>query len=197
MPGLLDAAPLDLAQAARHLQELRGRGGRLLGVAFALAVIGVLLLLLSAPNAGIPLLVGAAAAVFLAWIVASDRRRLLIRLIAQGDATGVEGVPELAQRLCSQRERRRLAGGLRVAATSGQRGEQSLVMVDPGRASDVSERLVLLADALADPARSVTSRAVALGRSLLIDPMRSPLYNPNVPERELVRVLDVIERGVS
>jgi hypothetical protein len=121
----------------------------------------------------------------------------LIRLIAQGDAAGVEGVTELAERLCTDRERRRLAGGLRAAACAGQRGEQSTVMVDPARASDVSERLVSLADSLADPARSVTSMAVALSRCLLIDPMRSPLYNPNVPERELVRVLDVIERGVS
>ena len=72
-----------------------------------------------------------------------------------------------------------------------------MVMVDPARASDVSARLSGLADAIADPATSVTSMAVALCCSLLIDPMHSPLYNPTVPERELGHVLDVIERGVS
>jgi hypothetical protein len=166
-------------------------------VGVLLATFGLLLSIDDLSGPGIPLLVGAAAAFALAILCRSDRHRLLVRLVAQGDAWTVDGVSELAERLGSPRERRRLAQGLRAAAAAGMTGAQTPLMVSAARASDVADRLVALAEALADPAVRVSPPAAALCRRLLSDAMYSPLYNPHVPERELPRVLDVVERGVS
>ncbi|MFZ0386263.1 MAG: hypothetical protein WAL22_11390, partial [Solirubrobacteraceae bacterium] len=58
-------------------------------------------------------------------------------------------------------------------------------------------RLLALADAIGDVRVSVSPAAVALCRRLLTDGAGSPLYNPNVPEWELDRVLAAVEAGVS
>jgi hypothetical protein len=162
-----------------------------------LAVLGAVLVLRDPGGLGIPLLVGAAAALGLGAMWRSDRYRLLLRLVAQGDAWSVDGVSELADRLRSQRERLRLADSLRAVAAAGMTGAKTTLMVDPARADAIAPRIVHLAQALADPAVAVSAQAVALCRRLLNEPMRSPLYNPHVPEPELPRVLDLVERGVK
>ncbi len=67
------------------------------------------------------------------------------------------------------------------------------MMVDPARASDVRDRLLALAERLGDPLVRVSAPAAAICRRLLCDAQHSPLYNPHVPERELGRVLDLLE----
>lgn len=196
MPGLLDGETLDLAEAVSRLRELRARGRSLLACAAVLCGLGAAALALS-QSFGYPLLIGAAAAVGLAGLCRTDRRRLLVRLVAQGDASRVADVCLTARRLVSPAQRRRLADGLRAAAECGQTGAQRSMMVDPARADGMSTRLQALAEAFADPLVLVSAQAAALCRCLLCEPMRSPLYNPHVSERELERVLDVLERGVS
>ena len=142
-------------------------------------------------------MVGAAAAVGLAGMCRTDRRRLLVRLVAQGDAWAVDGVRELAAWLGTPRERARLASALRAAAAAGMTGAQSPMMISVARAAAVADRLTRLAETLSDPAVRVSAPAVALCRRLINEPMYSPLYNPNIPERELPRVLDAVERGVG
>lgn len=197
MAGLLDPGTTDLTRATHHLREL-GRGCRALRLTgLVLTGAGIGLLVAQAQHVGIALIVGAGTAFVLSAISASDRDQLLIELILQGDAASIEGVPQLAERLCRDRERRRLAAGLRAAARAGRPGIQGLVTVDPARAADVAERLTALANSIGNPAVSISFTAIALGNALLRDPVRSPLYNPNVPERELSRVLDTIERGME
>ena len=197
MPGFLDLPQLDLAQALHRLRELRARGRHLAALTLALALAGALLVVLASGSVGVPLLIGAAGALGLLGLCRSDRTRLLVALVAQGDAWALDGVRDAAERLCSPRELRRLARGLRAAAEAGMTGAQISIMVDPARASDVRDRLLTLAEHLSDPLVKVSAPAAAICRRLLCDPQHSPLYNPHVPERDLGRVLDLLERDLA
>ncbi len=118
-------------------------------------------------------------------------------LVAQGDAGALADVARLAERLLTIRERRRLARGLRAAAAAGMPGAQVSMMVDPARAADVADRLVALAERFADPVVRVSAQTAAICRRLLCDAQHSPLYNPHVPERDLGRILDLLERDIA
>lgn len=195
MPSLLDASPLDLTRALRRLDELRIRAQQLVLLALALALGGGALIALG-DSVGVPLLIGAAGAIASWALCRGDSRRLLVALVAQGDAWELAGVARLAERLRGRRERERLARGLRAAAAAGAPGAQMPIMVDPARAADVGERLIGLAERFADPVVAVPAQSAAICRRLLCDARHSPLYNPHLPERDLSRVLDLLEREV-
>lgn len=197
MPGFLDLPQLDLVEALHRLRELRARGRNLAALTLALALAGALLVVVASGSVGVPLLIGAAGALGLLGLCRSDRTRLLVALVAQGDAWALDGVRDAAERLCSPRELRRLARGLRAAAAAGMTGAQISIMVDPARASDVRDRLLTLAERLSDPLVKVSAPAAAICRRLICDPQHSPLYNPHVPERDLGRVLDLLERDLA
>ena len=118
-----------------------------------------------------------------------------------GDANAIPEVAALADRLANDpAERLRVAASLRTAAHAGQpglAGYRAPMVVAPGRVALVAPRLLALADAIGDQRVSVSPPAVALCRRLLTDGVGSPLYNPNLPERELDRVLKVVEAGVA
>jgi hypothetical protein len=193
VPGLLDQPQLDHAHARRQLDDLRSRARHLGWFGAALGLAGAVLVGLGQSRPGVPLLIGTAAALGLLGLCRTDRRRLLVRLVAQGDAWALDGVRELARELCTPRERRRLAGGLKAAAEAGRTGAQLSMMVDAARAGDAGDRLLALADRFGDPLVAVSAQAAAICRRLLCDARHSPLYNPHVPERDLSRVLDLLE----
>jgi len=196
VPGLLSTPPIDLAAAAGRLRELRSRARQLLALAVVLTVFGGLLSAAGHAGIGVPLLIGAGGALGLLGLCRGDRRRLLVRLVAQGDAYSVEGVSALAARLQSPRERRRIAKALRAAADVGS-GMKLSLMVDPPRADGVRDRLTALAARFNDPLVHVSAQVAAICRRLLCDAQHSPLYNPHVAEEDLRRVLDLLERELS
>lgn len=196
VPGLLDLRPLDLAHAAARLRSLAQRTRQLMLLGVLLSGVGGWRFVADPGGVGVPLLIGSASALGLAGICRSDRRRLLVRLVAQGDAFSIEEVRSLAERLLTARERRRLADALRGAVESLLPGAQSSLLVNPARADLVAERLLRISDAIADLGIAISAQAVALCRQLLHEPMASPLYNPRIPEPELPRVLDIVERGL-
>lgn len=196
MSGLLATSPIDLAAAKLHLRELRFRARELLTAAGVLAAIGGFLTAVGEERTGVPLLIGAAGALALLGLCRADRRRLLVTLVAQGDAWSVEGVSELAARLRTPRERRRLADGLRAAADVGA-GVQLSLMVYPPRADAVRDRLTALAERFSDPLVNVSATAAAICRRLLCDAQHSPLYNLHLPEEDLWQILDLVERDLT
>jgi hypothetical protein len=196
VPGFLDLPQLDLDVALQRLRELAERSRQLAALTLALAIVGGLLVVAVSASAGVPLLIGGAGALGLLGLCRSDRTRLLVALVAQGDAWALDGVRDAAERLSSPRELRRLARGLRAAAAAGMTGAQISMMVDPARAGDVRDRLLSLAERLSDPLVKVSAPAVAVCRRLLCDAQHSPLYNPHVPARDLGRVLDLLERDL-
>jgi hypothetical protein len=166
-------------------------------IGVALAVIGATLILLGAERAGIPLLIGAGAAALLIGLGRDDRRRLLIRLVAQDDAWAIDEVRRAAVRLVSPAERRRLAGGLRRAADAAIPRHAEFSVVDHFRAIEFDERLRLLAATIADDTVPLGAPGAALCRRLLGEGRLSPLYNPNLADSDLDRAITRIERAVD
>ena len=87
-----------------------------------------------------------------------------------------------AEHLRTLGERDRLANWLRSVV--GRTGSQ--LMVDRARTAAFADRLLALAELLTDPAVRFSAQGLALCRRLVCEPMRSPLYNPNIPEVELL-----------
>jgi hypothetical protein len=187
--------PLDLAVAGRRLASRRRRQREFLCIAAGLTAIGALLAVAGRMGQGWPLLIGAAAAAVGAAWVRSERRMLLTRLVAQGDALSLPDVRAYADRLLARRLV--IASGLRHVVTCCAPGSGELVLVQPERVDAHSERLERLADAFADPDVPIVPASAALCVRMLREPASSPLYNPHVPESELDRLLTAIERGVA
>lgn len=195
--SLLDQPPLDLAEARARLAELRSLIRRRGAIGLALALAGAVLAALGAERTGIPLLIGAGAAALLVGLGRDDRRRMLVRLVAQDDAWAIDEVRRAAARLVSPAERRRLAGGLRRAAEAAVPRHAEFSVVDPFRATAFSERLSRLAAAIGDDGVPLGAAGAALCRRLLSEGRLSPLYNPNLAESDLDRAIARIERTVG
>lgn len=195
--SLLDQPPLDLAEARARLAELRGLIRRRGAIGTALALAGVALVALGDERLGVPLLIGAGAAALLVALGRDDRRRMLVRLVAQDDAWSIEEVRRTGARLVSPPERRRLAGGLRRAAEAAVPRHAEFSLVDPFRATDFGERLFRLAAAVDDDDVPLGAAGAALCRRLLSEGRLSPLYNPNLAESDLDRTIARIERAVG
>ena len=167
----------------------------------ALAILaGVLLLTESVALAG-SVGAGAVTALVIGGVAFDERRRLLLSLVAMGDANSIPEVGALAERLAHDpAERRRVAASLRTAVRGGRvgvAGYRAPMVVAQGRVAHVAPRLLALADAIGDQRVSVSPPAIALCRRLLTEGVGSPLYNPNLPEHELDRVLAVVEAGIT
>jgi len=196
--SLLDEPPLGLQVARRRLAELNRRARHRLEWTLAVAVLGVVVLVLyGGGSLGVPLLIGASAGALLTVNARDDRGRLLVRLVSQGDAWAIEEVRSAARRLLSSKERGRLSRGLVLAADAGRSGPQDFAIVRPERASTVADRLRRLATAIGDPGVPVPASAMALCRRLLSESFLSPLYNPHLSERDLDRILRAIEHEVG
>ena len=195
--SLLDDPPLDLAEARARLAELRTLILRRAVLGLVLALLGAALIAFGAEKIGIPLLIGAAAAALLVGLGRDDRRRMLVRLVAQDDAWAIEEVRRTAARLVSPPERRRLAVGLRRAAESAVPRHAEFSVVDPFRATEFDERLRCLAATIADEAVPLAAAGAALCRRLLSEARLSPLYNPNLGDADLDRAIAQIESAVG
>lgn len=190
---------MTLTAAAHRLRELRARSCACLatGAAFAAAAAALWAVTGRGAPSAVTLLAGAGAAVAIALLARGERRRLLLILVAQGDAGAIHEVRAFADVLCTPRERARLADALLAAANAGRTGAQSAIMVDPARAEEFGDRLRALANALIAPSVRVSASAIAICRRLLSEAAISPLYNPRLPSRELRRVLELVEREVT
>jgi hypothetical protein len=198
MSTLLDHDRPSLTSASARLQELRKRMLAMGEWCLSLLVLGGVLWLVGSTHLAIAVATGAVAAVVIGGLAFDERRRMVLTLVAQGDATSIPEVRALAHRLTHDpAERHRLAGSLRTAARSGRGGARAPMVVASGRVAAYAPRLLALADAIEDPRRTVTAASVALCRTLLCDGANSPLYNPNLSERELDRVLRAVEAGIA
>jgi hypothetical protein len=201
MPTLLDNAPPSLSAASAQLAALRDRTIQMLEWFVALVVLAVVLALTESVALAGAVGAGAVTALVIGGLAVDERRRLLLSLVAMGDANSIPEVAALAERLAHDpAERHRVAASLRTAARASRRGVagyRAPMVVAPGRIALYAPRLLALADAIGDQRVSVSPPAVALCRRLLSDGVGSPLYNANLPERELDRVLAIVEAGIA
>jgi hypothetical protein len=200
MPTLLDNTPQSLSAASARLGQLRRRMVEALEWFVALVVLAVVLLLTESEALAGSVGAGALAALAICGLAVDERRRLLLSLVALGDANSIPEVRALGERLVhNPAERRHVAASLRLAAHAGRPngvGSRPPMVLAPGRVEIYAPRLLALADAIGDERISVSPPAVALCRRLLSDGIGSPLYNPHLPERELDRVLKAVEAGI-
>jgi hypothetical protein len=198
MSGLTGDAPQNLSAASKRLAELHDRMRAAGEWCASLLILGAVLWLAGSRALAFPVAAGAAAAVVIGALAADERRRMLFGLVVQGDATSIPAVRTLADRLANDPgARHRVAAGLRTAARADQVTGRTPTAIASGRAANHARRMLALADAIDDPRRTASPAAVALCRTLLTDGASSPLYNPNVPESELDRVLAVVEAGIA
>lgn len=198
LPTLLDNNPESLAAASERLASKRRRIAELLEWCAALLVLGIVFWLAGYRHLAFGVGAGAVAALAMCALTFDDRRRLLVSLVAQGDANSIPEVRELAQRLAHDPdERRRIASSLRTAVRAATTSRRAPMIVATGRVNSFAPRLLALADAIGDERRAVSPPAVALCRRLLTDGAGSPLYNPQLPEGELERVLAAVEAGIE
>ena len=194
MPALIDDAHRNLSAASARLAELRHRTSAMLEWCVALLVLGGVLWLVGSTGLAVSVAAGAIAALVIGGLALDERRRLVLGLVAQGDAFSIPEVRALADRLAHDpAQRRRVASSLRTAARAG----RAPLMLAPGRVARYGPRLLALATAIEDERRAVSPSAMALCRTLLSDGAGSPLYNPNLPERDLDRVLAAVEAGLT
>jgi hypothetical protein len=190
-----DPAPLDLAEATRRLSRYVRRARESFAAAVALVPAGVVLAATGRDSIGWPLLLGAATAVASGLWIRSERRVLLTRLVAQGDALTLAPVRAHADRLLGRRQF--IADGLRHAISSCTFPAADFALVRPERVSAHEERLEWLAAAFADARIPVEPSSAALCVRLLCEPVTSPLYNHQISPDQLDHVLTVIERGFA
>jgi hypothetical protein len=187
--------PVDLGWAKARLDELTRRSRELIFGSIGLAAAGLIAAIAVHTQLTFSLAFGAAVGLAFSYLARAERSSLLMRVVAQGDASLVEGADAYARKLASSPMRLRLARGLERAAASGRPGLHEYTWVRPERAFDVCEELLRLAAGFRDLAVSVTPASAALCRRLLCEAAASPLYNPKIPEAELVRVLGLIAAG--
>jgi hypothetical protein len=183
------------AQAA--LAQYRERARQAGELALALGATSVALGLLGGAASVAPVIVGAVVA-FVMWGAAvSARTGLLARLVGQRSAYVIPDVAAAGAQLATPQERARLAESLaRVLA--------ALDRPCAGRPGPVTERagryvddLRALAAALVDDRVHMHPSALVLVRGLLEWPLRSPLYNVDIPETTLRIVLGRIRAALD
>jgi hypothetical protein len=188
----------DLSAAMTRLTQLRERTRATVEWCVALLILGGVLWLVGSHDLAFSVAAGAVAAVVTGALAEDERRRLLLGLVIQGDATSIPDVRALADRLANDpAERRRVAKALRTAASANPAASRASAAIATARVGVYAPRMLTLADAIADEDRVVTPRAVALCRTLLCDGAISPLYNVNLPESELDRALAAVEAGIA
>ena len=188
----------NLSAARTRLTQLRERTRGTVEWCVALLILGGVLWLIGSRDLAFSVAAGAVAAVVTGALAEDERRRLLLGLVVQGDATSIPEVRALADRLANDpSERRRVAKALRTAARANPAASRASAAIATGKVAVYAPRMLALADTIADEDRVVTPRAVALCRTLLCDGAISPLYNVNLPESELDRALAAIEAGIA
>jgi hypothetical protein len=188
----------DLVTARTRLTELHHRTLAAIEWCVALVILAGVLWLVGSHDLAFSVAAGALTAVAVGALAADERRRVLLGLVVQGDATSIPDVRALADRLAHDPgERRRVAASLRAAAHAERTAGRTPAPISLDRVRVFAPRMLAIADAIAEEGRSVEPTAIALCRTLLSDGATSPLYNTNLPERELDRLLAVVEAGIA
>jgi hypothetical protein len=186
---------VELDGSLERLRLLRRRCRDFAGAAALLGGGGITLVALGRADLGAAALIAAAAGLGFSGLATSERANLLTRLVASDLGRGIPEVSAFAHTLTTPRRRRRLARGLELAVGAGRPGLHDFTHIRPDRAHPVRPQIADLAAAFRDPSWRVSPASAALCRRLLCEAAVSPLYNPALPEHELVHALEAIASG--
>jgi hypothetical protein len=185
--SIIDERAVDPHAARAALDRLAQRmRDALLGAAAAFGV-GLALLVAGQRTLLLPLGAGALAGVVVGLLARGDRDALILRLVGQRSAYAIPEVARAAGRLATPAARRELARSLTrlVLEAEGFEPNNPTIYALPDRVAAHAEELLSVAYLLAQDSVKVHPATVSLLNRLLSSPMRSPLYNPQVPEQHL------------
>ena len=183
----------DLESAAANVDRKRRRAlhGLITAVALMAASAGI------APfSARLALAVGVGAA--MGWLIAAvswlGRRELISCLALDPSAYAIPAVARFGTQAAALSTRTRLASSIHSLV---HQKDQPMELHLAGRARRFAPELDAIARDLAAPSSHVPPPIAVACRRLVTRPVRSPLYNPNLPEEDLTALLLRIRAGIT
>ena len=197
--SIIDERAVDphLAQATLDRLSARAREG-LIGAGCALAA-GAVFGVLGQFAIAIPAALGALAGLIV-WLHArSDRGALVVRLVSQRSCYDIPDVERAAARMATSDLRRGLSRSLTriVFQTYGLEPFDPMRVVLGERVDDHCDEILAIAYLLAREGVRIHPAALALCGRMVDSTVRSPLYNPRVPEQHLRIALQRIRASIS
>src|SRR4051794_38967146 len=197
--SIIDDRAVDPHAAQGALDRLGQRGRDALSWGGAAALGAVVLALLGRYDLTIPAAAGAIAGVVVAMLARSDRQALIVRLVGQRSAYAIPDVARAAERIATPAARQQLARSLTrlVLEADGLEPSSPVLFALPDRVSSHAAELLGVAFLLAHESVKVHPASIALLNRLLCSPLRSPLFNPQVPPQHLRMALQRVRGGIS
>jgi hypothetical protein len=186
-------------EAERKLGALRTQA-RDFAVAGVLALVAGIIAIAADARLALALVATAVATLILSGRSIWRRRELLQMLLIDRDAYSIDAVRRAATRFATPSRRKRLGTWLRelVAVADGQEAPPSAtVRALDDRVRARRDRLLQLADAVANDSRAVHPSSIALLHQVLTRAGLSPLYNPGLEEDLLDVALHRVEAGIE
>ena len=197
--SIIDDRAVDPHAAKGALERLakRHRDAATWGAAAAFGA--VLLGLVGRFDLALPAAAGALAGLAVAMLARSDRHALIVRLVGQRSAYAIPEVAKAARRISTPMVRQTLARSLTrlVLEADGLEPSSPVLFALPDRVSRHSRELLGVAYLLAHESVKVHPASIALLNRLLSSPLRSPLFNPQVPEAHVRMALQRVRAGIS
>jgi hypothetical protein len=163
------------------------------------ALFAILLGLAGRLDLAAPALAGAVAGLVVALLARSDRQALIVRLVGQRSAYAIPDVARAAERIATAAARQALARSLTrlVLEADGLEPSSPVLFALPDRVSRHSREILGVAFLLAHESVKVHPASIALLNRLLSSPLRSPLFNPQVPESHVRMALQRVRAGIT
>jgi hypothetical protein len=176
------------AKVARQTRQLLKAALTMVVLATAAAVCVLLSITLA-----VALAVTAGLEALVAVGVRYRRTDLIERLALTQEAYSIPAVAHFGSRMCSMRERQKLASWIEgLLEPTGPHAQMYL----SDRVGQHAGELRLLARELAVPSVDIRPQQLVACRRLLTRAVQSPLYNPNMPDQDLGAALTRIRSGI-
>jgi hypothetical protein len=197
--SIIDERAVDPHAAESALARLAMRTREAMLGACSAALLAVALAALQHFALAAALGAGALAGGFVALAARNDRELLIARLVGQRSAYSIPAVAQAASRLDTRDRRNELARGLTrtVMAATGLEPANPMLAPLPQRIEAHADEMLAIAYLLAREGVKVHPASLALLERLLTSSMRSPIYNPTVPEQHLRIALQRIRASID
>ena len=197
--SILDEVAVDPHAAEAALSRLSGRVREGLALAGCAVLGGLAAAVLGHLTLVVPALAGALAGIYVAVTARTDRSALVARLVGQRSAYAIPAVANAARRLSTLERRRRLSRSLsRLVLEAAELEPRSITASPlPARVLAYGDEVLAVAFLLAQERVKVHPASIALLDRLLSSSMRSPLFNPHVPEQHLRLALQRVRAAIT
>jgi hypothetical protein len=197
--SIIDDRAVDPYAAKGALDRLADRYHDALTWGGTAALAAILLGLAGHLDLAVPAACGTIAGLVVALLARSDRQALIIRLVGQRSAYAIPEVARAAERIATAAARQALSRSLTrlVLEADGLEPSSPVLFALPDRVSRHSREILGVAFLLAHESVKIHPASIALLNRLLSSPLRSPLFNPQVPESHVRMALQRVRSGIT